>query len=87
MEAAVRRAQPPAPPQAIAYDMVMRRGWGDDEYACLVALWKKESGWRVNAYNTSSGAYGIPQALPGKQDGDRRRRLGDQPRRRRSSGA
>ena len=26
-----------------------------------------ESGWRANAYNTSSGAYGIPQALPGRK--------------------
>lgn len=25
----------------------------------------KESGWRVNAANRSSGAYGLPQALPG----------------------
>ncbi|MFT4215371.1 MAG: transglycosylase SLT domain-containing protein [Microbacterium sp.] len=41
-------------------------GWGDDEFACLVALWKKESGWRVNAAS-SSGAYGIPQALPGSK--------------------
>jgi hypothetical protein len=23
-----------------------------------------ESGWRANAYNKSSGAYGIPQSLP-----------------------
>jgi hypothetical protein len=55
----------PGTAQAIAYDMVLARGWGDDQFACLVALWNKESGWRVNAYNASSGAYGIPQALPG----------------------
>jgi SLT domain-containing protein len=41
-------------------------GWGDDQFACLVSLWNKESGWRVNAAN-SSGAYGIPQALPGSK--------------------
>lgn len=57
----------PGTAKAIAYDMVKARGWDDDQYACLVALWKKESGWRVNAYNRSSGAYGIPQALPGKK--------------------
>jgi hypothetical protein len=57
----------PGTAQAIAYDMVLSRGWGDDQFACLVALWKKESGWRVNAYNASSGAYGIPQALPGSK--------------------
>jgi hypothetical protein len=39
---------------------------GDDQYACLDYLWTKESGWRVNAYNPS-GAYGIPQALPGSK--------------------
>ncbi len=57
----------PGTAQAIAYDMVLARGWGDGEFACLVALWNKESGWRVNAYNASSGAYGIPQSLPGNK--------------------
>ncbi len=57
----------PGSAQATAYEMVTKRGWGDDQFACLVALWKKESGWRVNAYNKSSGAYGIPQALPGRK--------------------
>ena len=59
----------PGTAQAIAYDMVKARGWGDDQFACLVALWNKESGWRVNAYNAGSGAYGIPQALPGSKMG------------------
>lgn len=52
--------------QAIAYKMVKARGWGDNEFSCLVALWNRESGWRVNAANPS-GAYGIPQALPGSK--------------------
>ena len=56
----------PGTAQSIAYDMVKARGWSDSEFSCLVALWKRESGWRVNAYN-SSGAYGIPQALPGSK--------------------
>ncbi|MGB4779227.1 lytic transglycosylase domain-containing protein [Microbacterium sp.] len=60
-------APDPGTAQAIAYGMVRERGWGDDEYSCLVALWNKESGWRVGAYNASSGAYGIPQALPGNK--------------------
>lgn len=59
----------PGTAQAIAYDMVRARGWGDDQFACLVALWNRESGWRVNAYNAGSGAYGIPQALPGSKMG------------------
>lgn len=57
----------PGSAQAIAYDMVRARGWGDDQFSCLVALWNRESGWRVNAYNEGSGAYGIPQALPGSK--------------------
>jgi hypothetical protein len=55
----------PGTAQAIAYDMVLARGWNDGEYECLVALWNRESHWNVYAHNTSSGAYGIPQALPG----------------------
>ncbi len=57
----------PGSAQGIAYGMVTARGWGESEFACLVALWNKESGWRVNAYNASSGAYGIPQSLPGNK--------------------
>lgn len=51
--------------QQFAFDLVNANGWGRDQYSCLVALWDRESHWRVNAYNSSSGAYGIPQALPG----------------------
>jgi soluble lytic murein transglycosylase-like protein len=39
--------------------------YGDDQYSCLVKLWDRESNWRHTARNQSSGAYGIPQALPG----------------------
>ena len=53
--------------QAIAYELVRARGWGQDQYNCLVALWNRESRWRTNASNPSSGAYGIPQALPGSK--------------------
>jgi hypothetical protein len=57
----------PGTAKAIAYDMVTARGWGQGEYDCLVALWQKESGWNVYAHNKSSGAYGIPQSLPGSK--------------------
>lgn len=57
----------PGSAQAYAYDAVATRGWGEEQYNCLVSLWQKESGWRVNAQNGSSGAYGIPQALPGSK--------------------
>ena len=52
--------------QAIAYDMVKARGWGDDQFDCLVKLFNRESHWNVYASNPS-GAYGIPQALPGSK--------------------
>jgi hypothetical protein len=51
--------------QAIAYQMVMSIGWSVSEYDCLVALWNRESHWNIYAENKTSGAYGIPQALPG----------------------
>jgi hypothetical protein len=47
--------------------MVVARGWGTEQYDCLVSLWQKESGWNVFAHNVSSGAYGIPQSLPGSK--------------------
>lgn len=57
----------PGSAQAIAKDMVLARGWDEEQFSCLYSLWSKESGWRVNAENRSSGAYGIPQALPGNK--------------------
>ena len=44
-------------------------GWGADQFGCLDALWTRESGWDPHAQNPSSGAYGIPQALPGSKMG------------------
>ncbi|GLI29122.1 hypothetical protein ARHIZOSPH14_33640 [Agromyces rhizosphaerae] len=58
----------PSGAQAIARDMMASSyGWGDDQFGCLVSLWNKESGWNVYAQNPYSGAYGIPQALPGSK--------------------
>ncbi len=56
----------PGSAQAIAQQMLLARGWGDDQFSCLIQIWNRESGWRVNAAN-ASGAYGIPQALPGSK--------------------
>ncbi len=53
--------------QAIARGMMASYGWGDDEFSCLQSLWNRESGWNYQAENASSGAYGIPQALPGSK--------------------
>ncbi|MCR8671152.1 lytic transglycosylase domain-containing protein [Agrococcus sp. HG114] len=60
-------APDPGSAQAIARQMVLARGWGEDQYSCLYRLWEKESNWNVYAQNRSSGAYGIPQALPGSK--------------------
>ena len=57
----------PGTAKAIAYDMVLARGWDESQYACLVSLWERESHWNVNAHNARSGAHGIPQALPGSK--------------------
>jgi hypothetical protein len=54
-------------PQAIADALLPSYGWSSSEMSCLVPLWMGESGWRVSAENSSSGAYGIPQALPGSK--------------------
>ncbi|MCJ1713685.1 hypothetical protein [Curtobacterium sp. VKM Ac-2922] len=54
----------PAGAKAYARSVLGNYGWGDDQYGCLVSLWTQESGWRANALNSSSLAYGIPQALP-----------------------
>ena len=67
-----KRAQPvytgsPSSAQRIARAMMLRDyGWGSDQFSCLVQMWNNESGWRTDAEN-SSGAYGIPQALPGSK--------------------
>ena len=42
-------------------------GWSSSQFSCLDPLWAHESGWSVTAANPGSGAYGIPQALPGSR--------------------
>jgi hypothetical protein len=58
---------PPNPntAQSIAYNMMASFGFSPATYfGCLLDLWNRESGWVYDAEN-ASGAYGIPQALPG----------------------
>jgi hypothetical protein len=62
-------SQPPDPntAQSIAYNMLASFGWSPSTYfGCLLDLWNRESGWVYDAEN-ASGAYGIPQALPGSK--------------------
>jgi hypothetical protein len=54
-------------PRSIARAMLAEFGFSSDQFSCLDALWTKESGWNVYADNSSSSAYGIPQALPGSK--------------------
>ncbi|SEG45643.1 hypothetical protein SAMN04489712_105315 [Thermomonospora echinospora] len=54
--------------QRIAKAMLPSFGFDPStQFGCLVNLWQKESGWRHTAQNPTSGAYGIPQALPGSK--------------------
>jgi uncharacterized protein YabE (DUF348 family) len=59
-------APTPGSAQAIAKSMLKKFGWAQDQFSCLDSMWSRESGWRVSAANPS-GAYGIPQALPGSK--------------------
>jgi hypothetical protein len=52
--------------QSIAQAMLAARGWSG-QWTCLNSLWQRESGWNYQARNASSGAFGIPQALPGSK--------------------
>lgn len=53
--------------KAYAANALPAYGWGSDQFRCLDLLWTRESSWRADAYNASSGAYGIPQSLPGSK--------------------
>lgn len=55
----------PATPREIAMSLLAAYGWDSGQFSCLDSLWNRESGWNPYAKNSSSGAYGIPQALPG----------------------
>lgn len=63
---------PSAPPnpgtaQSIAYNLMGSFGFSPATYfGCLKDLWNRESGWVYDAENPS-GAFGIPQALPGSK--------------------
>lgn len=50
-------------PREIAKALLPEFGFSQDQFGCLDSLYVSESGWRVNADNPTSSAYGIPQAL------------------------
>ena len=53
------------PAVRLGYRMAAGYGWHGSQDTCLNELWTHESGWRWNAQNPTSPAYGIPQADPG----------------------
>jgi ribosomal protein L12E/L44/L45/RPP1/RPP2 len=50
--------------RAIGCTLLLDAGYELSQMPCLDKLWTKESGWNAKSENKSSGAYGIPQALP-----------------------
>lgn len=54
-------------PKAVARLLLPEFGFSQGQWPCLDQLWMGESGWRWSAENSSSGAYGIPQSLPGSK--------------------
>jgi hypothetical protein len=50
--------------KALGKQMNQLKGWGQC-WPSLLQMWTNESGWDQTASNPGSGAYGIPQALPG----------------------
>jgi hypothetical protein len=60
-------APDPGTAQSIAWNMMSSFGFDPNtQFGCLDNIWTRESGWRWSAAN-ASGAYGIPQALPGSK--------------------
>jgi hypothetical protein len=51
-------------PKEIGQRLAAGMGWTGAQWKALETLWTGESGWNPKAKNKSSGAYGIPQALP-----------------------
>nr|WP_030441278.1 lytic transglycosylase domain-containing protein [Actinoplanes subtropicus] len=47
--------------------LMLAAGYKIDQFPCLDKLWTRESGWNYKSTNSSSGAYGVPQAVPGKK--------------------
>jgi hypothetical protein len=55
-------------PRQIARAMLHKFHWKPSkQFRFLSRLWQRESGWNKYAMNPYSGAYGIPQALPGSK--------------------
>ena len=49
------------------HDYLLSNGFTEADFSAGVWIINHESSWRVDATNPSSGAYGLPQALPGSK--------------------
>lgn len=56
--------------RGLGYRLMLEFGAPADQWQYLDQLWQRESGWNHLAENPSSGAYGIPQSLPGSKMAD-----------------
>ena len=52
--------------KALTISLMPSFGFSPSDFSCIDAIWTQESGWNVHAANPS-GAYGIPQSLPGSK--------------------
>ena len=57
----------PAQAQVYGRAAAAQYGWTGAQWDAVVWLFNKESSWMWSAENPGSGAYGIPQALPGSK--------------------
>ena len=53
--------------QKWAHDWLLANGYTEADFTAANFIINHESGWQTNATNPSSGAYGLPQALPGNK--------------------
>jgi hypothetical protein len=61
----VELARTPIGAKKVARSILMDEyGFSKKQYKCLNQLWTQESNWNYKSRNKSSGAHGIPQALP-----------------------
>ena len=67
---AASEATPPsaryAPSVRAARDYALKR-IGSTQFRCLDVLWERESHWNPLSHDRTSGAHGIPQAVPGSK--------------------
>ena len=66
-QAAAREEKLRRNPRLMGRLIAKKYGWGKRQFDCLDNVWTRESHWNPRAHNRSSGAHGIPQALPGRK--------------------